>query len=91
LSQSLFWIAVDYENNAETWWSNARTLARREADYPPDVPRDLPESCEALLGHADAVTVSAEDAAAFRRWGEQIEGWRSGPEHARHPVTFSDA
>ena len=68
----------------------ARTLARRESDYPPEVPRDLPASCAALFDRDDAVTVSAEDAEAFRRWAEQIEGWRTGPEHAREPFTFHE-
>ena len=83
-------IAVDYENDAETWWDNARTAARREDNYPTDDMRDLPASCAALLGNVDSVTVSTEDAEAFRRWCEQIEGWRGGPEHAPHPFTFND-
>ena len=84
-------IAVDYENDAETWWDNAKTAARREDNYPTNDMRDLPASCAALIGNADAVTVSAEEADAFRKWCEQIEGWRHGPEHAPHPFTFNDA
>ena len=58
-------IAVDYENNAETWWDNARTAARREDNYPTDDMRDLPASCAVLFGHTDSVTVSTEDAKGF--------------------------
>lgn len=76
-------ISVDYENNASRWWS-AAYLARDGA----------PASCLPLLlgaEHEDAVTVSDEDAAAFRAWGEKLPGWGDGPVFAREPFTFRDA
>ena len=83
-------IGVDYENNAETWWDAARTQARRERDLYPETERELPASCGAILENADEVTVSTKDAATFRAWASQLPGWATGPDHAPHPVTFTE-
>lgn len=78
-------IAVHYENNAEAWWRAARGNPR---------PASCPASCWPLLaGFAgtEQVTVTAEDAAAFRAWASSLPGWSDGPAHAREPFTFNPA
>jgi hypothetical protein len=76
---------IDYENSAERWWRAVRGNMR---------PSACPASCWPLLAgqsHPDKVTVSAEDADAFREWAETLPGWSDGPENARHPFTFNPA
>lgn len=77
-------ITVDYENNAPAWWG-AIPFA------PGADPEVLPATCQALFEMGtDEITVSAEDAAAFRAWAEKLPGWDDGPEHAKHPFTFQE-
>jgi hypothetical protein len=74
-------IKVDHENNATIWWCAA--LARPASE--------IPKSTHRLMHPAfSEVTVTAEDAAAFRAWAEKLPGWSDGPEHARHPFTFHE-
>lgn len=52
----------------------------------------LPLVSETLCGpRMDEMTVSAEDAEAFRQWGREIQGWGDGTGFDRIPFTFNDA
>ena len=77
-------IAVDYENNAETWWD-----AAHDTKVTPDNLAQI--HIAQRFESAEAVTVSAEEADAFRKWAATLPGWESGMVHAPHPFTFNDA
>lgn len=83
-------IVVDYENSAGAWWTISRVAARREIQHVSAAERTLPVSCERLFEDLDAVTVSAEDAEAFKAWASALPGWSDGPTFAPHPFTFAD-
>ena len=75
-------ISLDTENNAEAWWTAAFAANKT----------GLPASCGGLVyGYDDNVTVSAEDAEAFRVWGSKLPGWADGPVHALEPFVFNPA
>lgn len=77
-------IRIDYRNNSKAWW---------DATWDADTCAEIPESCRPLVTElgCDAVTVSGEDAAAFRAWAEKLPGWADGPAYAPHPFTFHEA
>lgn len=73
-------IAIDFENNAETWWDAARADGT------------CMESARAIVhGSASAVVVPENVAKAFRAWGATFPGWSDGPSYAPHPFTFNPA
>lgn len=79
-TQTQIVINCDEENNADKWWTAARIADRT----------GLPASCVGLVhGTTDSVTVSAEDAEAFRVWGSKLPGWADGPGHATKPLVFN--
>ena len=90
-------IAVDQENNAETWWDAARNALKAGRNAERHTPawtfaRALPASCEPVVCQllVSEAIVTTQDAAAFRAWAETLPGWSDGPEHAPHPFTFHD-
>jgi hypothetical protein len=74
------WIQVDFENNAETWWEQAR---RRVSP---------PSELEPLLHSsvASGVTTPAERRDEVLRWCDGIPGWADGPEYARTALILTE-
>jgi len=66
-------LAVDEENAAEDWW----TAAREAEDCPPEL-YDLVYG-RATEARAPLVTLA---------WCRSLPGWATGPDHARHPLTW---
>lgn len=73
-------IKIDHENNACAWWDAMHALAVK----------DVPSLLRPLTLQGE-ITVSADDAIAFRTWAATLPGWSDGPEYAKHPFTFDDA
>lgn len=73
-------IKVDYENNAEQWWQEARS---RVEECPPGT-QNLLDSDE------DEITVDPQSAEQFRAWASTLPGWADGPVFARNPVVFCE-
>jgi hypothetical protein len=63
-------ISVNHEAECDTWWMTAEGFVD-----------GLPKSClEIVCGRGvSRITVSREDAEAFRDWGAGIHGWHDGP------------
>lgn len=62
-------ITVDFEHNCETWWDNARAVAKGNP----------PPACVGLLDSVNTLTVPSEDAAEFIDWASKIDGWDEEP------------
>jgi hypothetical protein len=75
-------VIYDEENSAEAWWDAARLAMRGDTDLPSARARALFAQVNAK---GKAVTTRL-DAAELFAWGEEIEGWDDGPEHARNPL-----
>ena len=73
-------LLIDYENNAEEWW----TAAREAIDSCPEAARSF------VQDGPDEHQVSPETAEAFLAWAATLPGWSDGPEYARHPVLVQD-
>ena len=74
-------IRVDYENNAEEWWTAARELARTDTSRGAEVFRRL----DRVVQSGDLEGVLPEEVSAFEAWASDLPGYDDGPEHARHP------
>ena len=73
-------ITVDYENNAEQWWMEARSRAA-----------ECPKQVRPLLDDRDEVLVSAATTSEFHRWASSLPEWDTGPKYARHPALILEA
>ena len=76
-------VSCDEENHAEVWWAAARKLIRSDA------PGDLSMRGRALfqkVSERGKAVATCLDAAELFAWGEKIEGWDDGPEHAPNPL-----
>lgn len=77
----MYFFAIDNENNAEAWW---------------DAAREQVESCPVWAGRllieggGSSAQLSELEAKMFRRWCESLPGWDGGPDHAPHPIVFSE-
>jgi hypothetical protein len=77
-------IKIDYENNADAWWTAAREFAN--AGHNPSFTRIL----NALEG-SDEVgdDVILGDLGSFVAIASALPGWEDGPRYAQHPVLFA--
>lgn len=74
-------IRVDYENNAEEWWSAAREAARADTSRGAEVFRKL----NRVVQGGELRGQLPEAVRAFEEWAAALPGYEDGPEHARHP------
>lgn len=70
-------IIVDYENNAEDWWTAAREAFVFE------------EPIRALAKDGEVI-VDQEQADQFLSWARSLPGWNGGPKHAPHPLLVQE-
>jgi hypothetical protein len=76
-------VIYDEENSADVWWDAARKIVR--SDAPCDLSAPARKLFQKVSERGKAVTTRL-DAAELFAWGEEIEGWDDGPEHARNPL-----
>ena len=76
-------VIYDEENSADAWWDAARKLMH--ADDSGDLSTRGRKLFQQVSERGKAVTTRL-DAAELFAWGEEIEGWGDGPEHARNPL-----
>jgi len=74
-------LAIDYENNNDTWWDAARAALE-----------DCPAFARPLLAVAgpDSISTTVLEADAFLRWAEALPGWSDGLATAPNPVLVDD-
>lgn len=82
-------LSADYENNAETWWDAARTALHAGNTGMSSAAQKV---AVAFLNAKTVRDVEATrlDAAEFRAWAEEIDGYADGPTHAPHPFNVTD-
>lgn len=78
-------ISVDYENNANAWWEDAR----QQLDQAPANVRARLMPLLEPLGPAQ-IDVADSTAEAIVDWAESLEGWDDGPDYAPHPLLAQD-
>lgn len=76
-------VIYDEENSADVWWDAARKAVR--SDAPCDLSTRARKLFQQVSERGKAVTTRL-DAAELFAWGEEIEGWSDGPEHAPNPL-----
>ena len=76
-------VIYDEENSADAWWEAARKLIR--ADDSGDLSTRGRALFQKVSERGKAVTTRL-DAAELFAWGEEIDGWDDGPEHAPNPL-----
>lgn len=81
VTQATHRIAVDYENNSEAWWNNARKNALA-----------APQALRSLLrvGGPDEVFVDEETMHSCIAWCETVAGWNKGDDHGGHPLVWRE-
>ena len=71
-------IAIEFDNNAETFWHAEKDLSR------------CPPSCHALFDTVtEEVVVSDTDAHAFIAWASRIPGWHDKAAPKQAPLPFA--
>lgn len=74
-------IRVDYENNAEEWWTAARDAARTDTSRGAEVFRRL----DRVVQSGELRGLLPEEVSALTGWASDLPGYDDGPQHARHP------
>lgn len=76
---SMWEIQVDYENNAEEWWDNVRSMTPYSSETKP-----------LTHGNADSIILPEHEAQSFIDWASQIDGWHDdqAPGYAPEPLMY---
>ena len=73
-------IKINWENNSETWWDNAR------GGYKESCPPEMLDLLE--IDGPSEIYVVKSSADEILNWCESIHGWDNGPKFAPHPIVF---
>lgn len=75
---------IDCENNAEEFWKEFRLHVYKKLP----TTSELARNCRELLMSDDVELRSSLSIAEFKNFVTNLNGWNSGPEHAKHPIIF---
>lgn len=75
---------IDYENNAKEFWEEFRFQIYKNLP----TTSELVRNCRELLVSDDVELRSSLSIAEFKNFVTNLDGWNSGPEHAKHPIIF---
>jgi hypothetical protein len=72
-------IVVDYENNADLWWTRARKI------------KSMPEELRPLFVESEDfvdLKITIKRLGEIREWCASIDGWDTGPTYAKTALLF---